>query len=289
MTGNWISRRKRRGEQQPLYPEFFKIGPIAIRAYGLMLTVSFLLGVFYIYRMSQKQKIDFGPLLTIAYIMIFGGVAGARLFYVLFHLEEFRGTWSSAINPFHSGEFGIQGLNLYGGILTAVILSYIYIRAKRLSVLKIFDLFAPTVGLGLIFTRIGCFLNGCCFGVPTDLPWGVTFPPDSIPAYIFGTQHLHPTQVYSSIYGVILFLILHWRLKHKLFDGQVLSLLFMIEAIFRYFIEYVRYYENDMKLYFMGAEITYNQIIAILLFLAGLIIYIFQYRKIPKVKIPEMK
>lgn len=265
-----------------MYPEFFRIGPIAIRGYGLMLTISFLLGVFYVYRASKKRKIDFNLLLSISYIMIFGGVAGARLFYVLFHLEEFSGNWSSAINPFHSGEFGIQGLNLYGGILTAVILSYLYIRSKRLSVLQIFDLFAPTVGLGLIFTRVGCFLNGCCFGTPTGLPWGVSFPPNSIPSYVFGAEHLHPAQLYSSLYGLILFLVLHWRSKHKSFDGQVVSLLFIIEATFRYLIEYVRYYENDMKLSFMGIGATYNQVISVLLFLTGLAIYIIQCRKNPK-------
>jgi len=244
-----------------------------------MLTISFLLGVFYIYRMSQKYKYDFNRLLTISYIMIFGGVAGARLFYVLFHLEEFSGNWGAAINPFHSGEFGIQGLNLYGGILTAVVLSFLYINSRKMSVLKTFDLFAPTIGLGLIFTRVGCFLNGCCFGVPTSLPWGIKFPVNSIPAYIFDSQPIHPTQLYSSLYGLILFLILHWRFKHKQFDGQVLSMLFMIEAVFRFLIEDVRYYESEMVFRFLGSEVTYNQVIAVVLFAAGLVLYIVQYRR----------
>jgi phosphatidylglycerol---prolipoprotein diacylglyceryl transferase len=260
-----------------MFPELFKIGPIAIRGYGLMLTLSFLLGLFYVYKMSRKRKIDFEPLLTIAYIMIFGGVIGARLFYVLFHLDEFKNDWLASINPFHSGQFGIAGLNLYGGILTAVVITLFYIHRKKLPLLSTLDLFAPTVGLGLIFTRIGCFLNGCCFGTPTDLPWGVVFPPDSIPYYIFGAEHLHPAQLYSSLYGLLLFLLLHWRLKHKLFEGQVVSLLFMVEAIFRYLIEYVRYYETEMTFSFMGMRPTYNQVISIILFIAGLTIYITQY------------
>ncbi|MCX6827363.1 MAG: prolipoprotein diacylglyceryl transferase, partial [candidate division Zixibacteria bacterium] len=213
------------------------------------------------------------------YIMILGGVIGARLFYVLFHLDEFRGNWLSSINPFHSGEIGVAGMNLYGGVILAVISAYIYIRKKRLPCLATFDLFAPTLGLGLIFTRVGCFLNGCCFGTPTNLPWGVTFPVDSIPFFIFGSAHLHPTQLYSSLYGLLLFLFLYWRLKYKSFDGQILAFLFMIEAVARYSIEYVRYYESEMIFSFWGMHPTYNQLISIILFSAGLILYLVQYRR----------
>jgi phosphatidylglycerol---prolipoprotein diacylglyceryl transferase len=260
-----------------MFPELFKIGPIAIRGYGLMLTISFLLGLYYIYKISQKTKANFDHLLNIAFIMIFGGVVGARLFYVFFHLDEFSGNWLDSFNPFHSGQFGIAGLNLYGGVVTAIILSFIYIRKKEMPLLATFDTFAPTLGLGLIFTRIGCFMNGCCFGTPTDLPWGVSFPLDSIPYYVFGDAHLHPAQLYSSFYGLFLFLFLHWRLKHKSFDGQVVALLFMIEAIFRYLIEFVRYYESEMHFSFMGMNPTYNQAISIMLFALGLAIYIIQF------------
>jgi phosphatidylglycerol:prolipoprotein diacylglycerol transferase len=259
-------------------PELFKIGPIAIRGYGLMLTISFLLGLYYIYRTSHKYKINFDHLLNIAFLMIFGGVLGARLFYVLFHIDEFSGHWLNSINPFQSEQFGIAGLNLYGGVLTAIVLSFIYIHRKRMPLLATFDIFAPTLGLGLIFTRIGCFMNGCCFGTPTNMPWGVVFPNGSIPYYIFGDAHLHPAQLYSSLYGLFLFLFLHWRLKRKSFDGQVVALLFMIEAIFRYLIEYVRYYESEMHFNFMGMSPTYNQAISIMLFALGLVIYIVQFK-----------
>ena len=223
----------------------FQIRPYRDKSLRFDAHLLFSTGVIYVYRVSRKRKIPFDPLLTLAYIMIFGGVLGARLFYVLFHLDEFKNDWLASINPFHSGQFGIAGLNLYGGFSLRLFSFYLY-SEKRLPLLSTLDLFAPTVGLGLIFTRVGCFLNGCCFGTPTDLPWGVEFPNDSIPFYIFGTEHLHPAQLYSSLYGLLLFLVLHWRLKHKSFDGQVVSLLFMVEAIFRYLIEYVRYYETEM-------------------------------------------
>jgi phosphatidylglycerol:prolipoprotein diacylglycerol transferase len=229
--------------------------------------------------MSRKSGLDFGQMLSIAYILVFGGILGARLFYVLFHIDEFQGHWLDTINPFHSDQFGIAGLNLYGGVIVAAVAAYIYMRVKKLPVLKILDVFAPTIGIGLIFTRVGCFLNGCCFGTPTDLPWGVSFPTDSMPYYVFGPAHLHPSQLYSSLYGLILFLYLHWRLKKKLFDGQIIALLFMIEAIFRFAIEYVRYYEDAMHFTIFGLHPTYNHLISILLFLLGLTIYLVQYHK----------
>jgi phosphatidylglycerol:prolipoprotein diacylglycerol transferase len=262
-----------------MFPELLKIGPISIRSYGLMLAISFFIGVYYVSRMAKKRNLDLNQVLTMAYILVLAGIVGARLSYVLFHLEEFAGNWTASFNPFHSDRFGIAGLNLYGGIILAVVAAFIYLRIKKLSVLNVFDVFAPTVGLGLMVTRIGCFLNGCCFGTPTDLPWGVSFPEESLPYYVFGSAHLHPAQLYSSLYGLLLFLFLHWRLKHRLFAGQVLALMFMIEAVFRYAIEYVRYYEDAMHISFLGMYPTYNHLISIGLFLLGMVIYIVQKRK----------
>lgn len=262
-----------------MFPEILKLGPFAIRSYGVALIFSVMLGIYYVYRMSKKTEFDFANLLTIAYILVFGGIIGARLFYVLFHLEEFEGNWLATINPFQSDQFGIAGLNLYGGVIVAVVGSYLYLKVKKLPVLKIFDLFAPTVAIGLIFTRIGCFLNGCCFGTPTDLPWGVSFPVGSMPYYVFGAVAIHPAQLYSSLYGLLLFLYLHWQSKRKKFDGQIIGLLFMIEAVFRYAIEYVRYYEEAMHVSVFGMSPTYNNIISIVLFIFGFMIYLSQYIK----------
>ncbi|MEW5995932.1 MAG: prolipoprotein diacylglyceryl transferase family protein, partial [Candidatus Zixiibacteriota bacterium] len=109
-----------------MYPELFQLGPIAVRSYGLMLAISFFLGVIYVWRVARRDGKPFDQFLTVAYIMIFGGIVGARLFYVLFHLEEFADNWTASFNPFGSDQFGIAGLNMYGGIVVAVIGSYLY-------------------------------------------------------------------------------------------------------------------------------------------------------------------
>jgi len=264
-----------------MYPEVFHIGSVPIRSYGLMLALSFLLGVLYIKYLTSKKNRSFEQYLSIAYIMIFGGVIGARLFYILFHLSEFSGNWGAAFNPFQSEHFGIAGLNLYGGVIIAIAGTILYCYFRKLSVLDVFDFFAPTLGLGLAFTRIGCFLNGCCFGTPTELPWGIAFPPGSIPHSVFHDAHLHPAQLYSSLYGLGLFVLLHLIVINRKFIGQAVALLFMIEAVFRFAIEYVRYYEDAMHFSMGGFEPTYNQVISALLFAAGLAIYLIK-RKTPE-------
>lgn len=262
-----------------MYPELFHIGPITIRSYGVMMALAFFAGVLYVRHVALRDNKPFERFLTIAYIMIFGGIIGARLFYVLFHLEEFAGNWTSSFNPFGSNEFGISGLNVYGGVLVAIIGTFVYCRWRKISTLEVFDYFSPGFGLGLGIARIGCFLNGCCFGIPTDLPWGVSFPPGSIPYAVYFDAPLHPSQLYISLYGFGLFLLLHFMMKRKRFVGQLVALLFMIEAVFRFAIEYVRYYEEAMHFHLGGMHPTYNQAISIALFLLGLGIYVYQCKK----------
>ena len=239
-----------------------------------MLAISFFLGVYYIKKVTERDKLPFDPFLNVAYLLIIGGIVGARLSYVLFHLSEFAGRWTDSFNPFGSGEFGIAGLNLYGGVALGVLSAWAYCYFKKLNVLQVFDYFAPTLGLGLAITRIGCFLNGCCFGVPTNLPWGVSFPQGTLPYAVFGDRLLHPTQLYSSLYGLMLFFLLNYVLKHRKFFGQGVAIVFMVEAVFRFSIEYIRYYEDAMYFSIGGLNPTYNQAGSVLLFVIGLLIYL---------------
>jgi phosphatidylglycerol:prolipoprotein diacylglycerol transferase len=260
-------------------PELFHIGPIPIRAFGLMLAISFLVGVYYIQRVTTRDRKPFDTFLTFAYIMILGGIIGARLLYVALHWSDFADNIGGIFNPFQSGQFGIAGLNLYGGILLAMLGSTVYARVKKIPILDVFDYFAPALGLGIGISRIGCFLNGCCFGTPTDLPWGMVFPHDSIPYSVFGSQHIHPAQIYSSLYGIGLFVGLHYLVKNRRFVGQAAAVFLMVEALFRWAIEYVRYYESEMHFEIWGMHPTWNQVVSYGLFAGGLIIYLVGMRR----------
>jgi phosphatidylglycerol:prolipoprotein diacylglycerol transferase len=263
-----------------MLPDLFQIGPVPIRSFGIGLALTFLFGVMYVRRMTMRDDKPFEVYLTFAYIMIFGGVIGARLSYALLHWSDFSDNLLAIFNPFQSGQFGIAGLNLYGGVLMAMGGAYLYARLKKFSILEVFDYFAPTVGLGLGISRIGCFLNGCCFGTPTSLPWGVEFPVGSVPYMIFGSQHLHPAQIYSSLYGFGLFFGLHFMMRRKQFTGQLVAVLLMAEAAFRFAIEYVRYYESAMHFTLWGMQPTYNQVASWALFFGGLAIYIVGLRRV---------
>lgn len=253
-------------------PELFHIGPIPVRSYGLMLALSFLFSVLYIWWIARRDKRPFEPLLNIAYVLIFAGIIGSRLFYVLVHLDEFRDNWSATFNPFANGQFGISGLSVYGGVVLSTLSIFLYCRWKRMPLLHTMDIFAPTVGIGLFFGRIGCFFNGCCFGTPTDVPWGVVFPQGSIPWSTYGDAALHPAQLYSALYGAILFLILYWLSRRKSFDGQIIAVFFMLEAVFRTVLESVRWYETEMYVTIAGLEITLNIVTSVALFALGMII-----------------
>ncbi len=255
-------------------PEFFHIGPFALRAYGLMLALSFFIGLFLIGRESRLLGEDAERTSSFGFILIAFGLLGARLGYVVYHLDEFSGHWLNVINPFASGErFGIAGLNLQGGMLLAFIAGWVYVRRWRLSLPATLDAVVPAVAFGIFLTRIGCYLNGCCFGIPTSVPWGVSFP-DGSPAHSFlGSAHVHPTQLYSSAYGLLLYFVLIWvnRRPHRI--GVTTAVFFMVEAVFRFIIEFVRYYETEMWFETGGLKLTYNQLVAVGLFAIGVIFW----------------
>ena len=251
-------------------PEFFHIGPFALRAYGLTLALSFFIGLVLIAREARRQGVDPERASNFAFLLIAFGVLGARIGYVVYHPGEFADHPFNVINPFASGErFGIAGLNLQGGMLLAFIAGWIYVRRSRISLPAMLDTVVPAVGFGIFLTRIGCFLNGCCFGVPASVPWAVTFPSGS-PAYAFlGSAPVHPTQLYSSAYGLVLFLLLFWINGRPHRVGVTTSVFFMTEAVFRFAIEFVRYYETEMWFQAGPLKMTYNQLIAAGLFLVG--------------------
>lgn len=255
-----------------MYPEFFHIGPLAIRAFGVMLSLSFLIGLWLLEREARVLKIDPVRAFNFGFILIVCGLLGGRLAFALYHLNEFAGRPWDIINPFQTpGHFGIAGLNLQGGLIGGLIAGLVYARARRLPLLLYCDAAAPPVAFGMALSRIGCFLNGCCFGTPTTGICGMHFPPGS-PAYaVFGSEAIHPTQLYSSAYALVLFLALLWVNRHRSRAGVTAALFLMIEAIFRLLIEPLRYYEAEMWTAPAGFPLNYNQLVAVALFALGLV------------------
>jgi phosphatidylglycerol:prolipoprotein diacylglycerol transferase len=164
-----------------MYPELFKI-PIVhltVPSYGLMLVIGFLAAVSLIRHLSRRLAPDPQLITTAALYSLIAGVVGARLFYVIHYFDSFRGDLLSVFAVWRGG------LELLGGVLSAIAVIIIYLRHRKLPVRRYLDILAIGLLLALAIGRIGCFLNGCCFGKPSRLPWlrWVRFPYASL-AYI---------------------------------------------------------------------------------------------------------
>jgi phosphatidylglycerol---prolipoprotein diacylglyceryl transferase len=254
-----------------MHPILFKIGPIEIHSYGFALAVSFLLGIFMSMRRAKKQGVDPNFIMDLSVVIVISAILGARFLYVIFHLDEFRGHWMDTVNPFQSnGQVGIAGLTMLGGFLAALFATLIYVNLKKQPMLKVADILAPAMGLGSFITRIGCFLNGCCYGIPTENSLGMVFPMDSPAGYHFPHTAIHPSQLYSSFYGLIILIILLILERWKKFDGFLLYSFFILYGISRFTVDLFRYYEDSMVFLKVGnLHLSVNQGISLLMILVG--------------------
>jgi phosphatidylglycerol:prolipoprotein diacylglycerol transferase len=153
---------------------------LPIRGYGAMLVLGIVSGVWLAMTLARRMGVDTEIILGLSFWVFLCGIVGARLFYVVEYWHEFQGasrleTLKGLLNVTEGG------LVVYGGAIGAFAAMAIYLLWYRLPALAIADLTAPAMGLGLFFGRIGCFLNGCCYGGVTELPWGVCFPAGSPP------------------------------------------------------------------------------------------------------------
>lgn len=249
-----------------------KIGPLTIRGYGLMLALAMLCGMYLAMWRARRAGVEPNKVESLSLYLIVAAVVGARLFYVAFHWHEFSDDLLDIVNPIHEYELGCSGLVFYGGLILAVLVSVLYARRERLSFWVLADVFAPSIALGIFLTRIGCFLHGCCHGKPCDLPWGVTFPPESPAGYEFPNIPLHPSQLYSSLYGLLIFGILIFVERYKRSEGFTFWILVGLYGIARFSVDFVRYYDS-MLVDVGGIHLTVNQWISAGLFVLACVMF----------------
>jgi phosphatidylglycerol:prolipoprotein diacylglycerol transferase len=158
-----------------MHPELFEIPFIhlTIRSFGVMMVIGFLMGFFLIGRLGRNIASNPQSITSLALYCLVAGVVGARIFYVIHHFDELENPWSSMFAVWQGG------LEFYGGVILAIPVIVLYSRRHKISIRRCLDIMAIALMLGLAFGRLGCFLNGCGFGKPTDLPWAVRFPYDS--------------------------------------------------------------------------------------------------------------
>ncbi|MGA1980017.1 MAG: prolipoprotein diacylglyceryl transferase [Sedimentisphaerales bacterium] len=321
-----------------MHPKLFEIPFIhwPVPSYGLMMVIAFLVAVSLIRHLSRNITPDPQYITNAALYSLIAGVVGARLFYVIHHFNEFQN------RPLSVFAIWKGGLELLGGVLLAIAVIGFYCRYHKLPVRRYLDILAIGLMLALAFGRIGCFLNGCCFGKPTNLPWAVRFPYRSdayysqvypnpernrpqpqlkLPEEFFGYYYeegknfyglkpyqdltpeqkymvdkgpyrclpVHPTQLYSSIKGAVLSLILYlfWRRAQKagssknhkkLFTkpGCTFGLMFILYGATRFFIEFLR---DDNPFEFDSLTISQN--IGIAMVVVGVLLMVIFERMKP--------
>jgi len=169
-----------------MHPELIEIPFIhlEIKSYALMMVIAFLLAVFLIRRLSRRITPDPHLITNAALYSLIAGVVGARLFYVVHYFDHFQGKLLSVFSIWQGG------LEFYGGVIPAIVVIFFYlcyhkfyVRRYEVHIRSYFDILAIGLMLALVFGRIGCFLNGCCQGKPTEMSLAVRFPYNSF-AYI---------------------------------------------------------------------------------------------------------
>jgi len=207
-----------------MYPEICTIGPVTVYSYGLMMAISVVVCSFLMNRDAVKNNIPGDFVYDLVFFTVIGGIVGARLFYIVLNPQVFLD------NPIEIIMLHRGGLAFQGGLVVGVWSALTFIRRKGLPLAKTLDLMAPYLALGHAIGRIGCFLNGCCFGRPVG--WGIYFP--------VHLNHLHPTQLYSSAGLVIIFFVLKAIPKEKLPDGGLLIAALLMTSALRFFVEFFR-------------------------------------------------
>lgn len=256
-----------------VHPIAFKLGPLTVHWFGVMIAVAFLAGMWTAVRRAPRAGVAGEQIadLVVPWLLL-GSVLGARVLYVATYWKE-----SFAGQPWWE-IFMIQrgGLVFYGGLIGASLTTIFFARIKKLPLWKLADIFAPSIALGSLFGRIGCFLNGCCYGRACELPWAVRFPADH-PTL---GDPVHPTQIYDALLNLLLFLGLAWLFRHRRkFDGQIFAIFLMGYAITRSIAEAFRGDYNDAHLH---GGFTPAHLVGVAIFATGATLYCFLRKSVAR-------
>lgn len=221
-------------------PVLFSAGGFTMYSWGLLNAIAIIVAGIFIYRNAKKQ-FSGNQILEMIVSMVAGGIIFARLGYILLNLSEF----SNIISIFSVSSGGLEG---FGGLIGGILGGYIYCKLKKIDFGKFLDISAPWLALAFAIGRIGCFLRGCCFGLPTDLPWGVIYNDGSI-ASLYYYEAVHPTQLYHALADFLIFLILILinkkkekriiKLKEK--SGSLFLLFLILYSAERILIDFLRW------------------------------------------------
>jgi phosphatidylglycerol:prolipoprotein diacylglycerol transferase len=197
-------------------PVAFSIGTFEVRWYGIMVVLAVVAVIVISLREAKRVGLAEEHIYSVGLWGIIGGIIVSRLFHVI-------DKWSYYMA--HPAQiFGFEGLTVYGAVVGAMLAVLIYCWVKKVSFWLLGDVIAPGAIVGQAIGRIGCLLNGCCYGLPTSLPWGVVYTNPG--SYCPLGESFQPTQIYHLIWNLIGFGIL-WSLRTRIKPQGSLFLLYL--------------------------------------------------------------
>ncbi|HAB18068.1 MAG TPA: prolipoprotein diacylglyceryl transferase [Verrucomicrobiota bacterium] len=246
-------------------PILFHLGHFPIHTFGVLVALGFLAGLMVSAFNMRRLGLNGEAIYDLAPWLVVAGLVGARVWYVgSYWQRDFVGRpWTEAFAVWQGG------LVYYGGLILGTLVGIWRIHAMKLPLWTVADCLAPGVALGHAFGRLGCLMNGCCFGRPTTLPWGIHFPPthSTHPAAV------HPTQIYEALLNVAFFAALMWGVRHRRFPGQVFSVYLMGYAVLRSFTEWFRG-DYDVRSSPLAGVLTPGQLTSLLILIAGIALFL---------------
>lgn len=251
-----------------MYPLIFKIGPVGIHTYGVVLVIAFFSALSVAKFDAKRIGLNFKTVDSLASYLLISGLIGARLYYALFYdpLYYLRYPWTLLF-------IWEGGLAIHGALIGGFIASLYFSKKRGISFFKLADFISPPLILAQTIGRIGCFLNGCCYGIPTDKPWGVIFPKESFAYYKFGMVAVHPTQLYEMLFNLFGFIFL-WNMRKKVkYEGDLFLFYLIYYSLIRFFISF---YRAD-SLYIWGTTIRLAHVVSIFMIIVA--IYLFYYKR----------
>ena len=232
-----------------MHPIIAKIGPFTIYSYGMMVAIAFLLGVFIAKLEAIRRDIKPDLVYDLSFYIIVGSIIGARIYYIFFF--DLKGFLNDPVAIFKVWQ---GGLSIHGGILGGAVTGLIFSKIRKISFWKLADLISPSIILGQAIGRIGCFLNGCCFGMPMEP---------------FCGMKNHPTQIYELILDFIGFLLL-WNLRKKVtFEGGLFLLYLMMYSVIRIIVTQFR----ADNLYLWNTNLTLADLTSVTIFIIAMILF----------------
>lgn len=246
-----------------MHPELFHIGDFTVHGYGFMIMLGAILMYFYVSTVAKKDLgIEPDKIQTLTILIIVSAFVGGKLFFYFEKPDYYFNPMSNMFKNFRTG------FVFYGSLIFAIPTTIWYFRKQKWPVWPMMDRIAIGACILHMCGRMGCFLAGCCHGLPTDVPWAVTFTDPGSQATPLNTP-LHPTQLYEIFMIGAILLVLIQLTRHKKFDGQVFIIYIILYAIGRGIIEIFR---GDIRRGFIiDGILSHSQLIS--LFIIGIAVW----------------